>query len=98
MGVGVMPKENIYSRYANETVPVLGPDGNPTGDRIVAEDTRIHVGWNNDHVEIAVLNPSAPSMDGTAVPGWFVQLDRDGINRLIRTLRKARDQAFGADA
>jgi hypothetical protein len=30
--------------------------------------------------------------------GWFVQLDRDGCNRLIRTLRRARDQAFGADA
>jgi hypothetical protein len=30
--------------------------------------------------------------------GWCCQLDRDGINRLIRTLRKARDAAFGADA
>lgn len=30
--------------------------------------------------------------------GWFVQLDRAGINRLIHTLRRARDQAFGRDA
>lgn len=26
-----------------------------------------------------------------------VELDRSGINRLIATLRKARDQTFGAD-
>lgn len=28
--------------------------------------------------------------------GWFADLDRAQINRLIQTLRKARDQAFGA--
>lgn len=30
-------------------------------------------------------------------PGWFVQLDRAGINNLIRNLRKARDEAYGRD-
>jgi hypothetical protein len=30
--------------------------------------------------------------------GWFVTLNRDGINRLIRALRRARDEALGADA
>ena len=29
--------------------------------------------------------------------GWFVNLDRRGINDLIRNLRRARDQAFGRD-
>jgi hypothetical protein len=29
--------------------------------------------------------------------GWYVQLDRLGINRLIRILRQARDDAFGRD-
>lgn len=29
--------------------------------------------------------------------GWYVDLDRKGINDLIRVLRKARDQAFGRD-
>lgn len=28
----------------------------------------------------------------------YIQLDRNGINRLIRTLRKARDAAYGSDA
>ena len=30
-------------------------------------------------------------------PGQYVQLDRPAINRLIRVLRRARDQAFGKD-
>lgn len=38
------------------------------------------------------------TVDSIEDVGWFVQLDRAGINRLIRELRKARDQAFGADA
>lgn len=29
--------------------------------------------------------------------GHYVQLDRKGINQLIRVLRRARDQAFGRD-
>lgn len=29
--------------------------------------------------------------------GWHVDLDRAGINDLIRVLRRARDQAFGRD-
>lgn len=30
--------------------------------------------------------------------GYFVHLDRKGINRMIQALRRARDQAYGADA
>jgi hypothetical protein len=33
-----------------------------------------------------------------AFTGLWSTLDREGINRLIRVLRRARDQAFGADA
>jgi len=29
--------------------------------------------------------------------GYYVDLDRESINRLIRNLRRARDQAFGRD-
>jgi hypothetical protein len=31
-------------------------------------------------------------------PGWHVHLNRYGINRLIRILRRARDDAMGKDA
>lgn len=37
---------------------------------------------------------AAERLDG----GQWVTLNRDGLNRLIRALRKARDAAFGADA
>jgi len=30
--------------------------------------------------------------------GWWVDLDRNKINSLIRHLRRGRDQAYGADA
>lgn len=33
-----------------------------------------------------------------AFTGLWGTLDREGCNRLIRVLRRARDQAFGADA
>lgn len=36
-------------------------------------------------------------MEGLARSGHYVQLDRSGINDLIRNLRRARDQAFGRD-
>lgn len=35
--------------------------------------------------------------DYTFSDGFYVDLDRKGINDLIRNLRKARDQAFGRD-
>lgn len=52
-------------------------------------------------------NPQRSDWDTAGVPeyagpsdpdGYYVCLDRNSINRLIRTLRRARDQAFGADA
>lgn len=35
---------------------------------------------------------------GEPCTGFAITLDRDGCNRLIRAIRRARDSAFGADA
>lgn len=35
---------------------------------------------------------------GVQYDGLWADLDRQGVNRLVRILRKARDSAFGADA
>jgi len=35
---------------------------------------------------------------GEPVVQFAIQLDREGCNRAIRTLRRARDKAYGADA
>lgn len=53
------------------------------------------VTWNRDsYVQIATVVSDKPE-DGS--DGWYADLTRQNINDLIRTLRKARDQAFGKD-
>lgn len=88
-----MPKEIIFQKT-------------PAGDPATRESV-VRVGWSRvgqgEYVELATVNPITqepldPLTMGGDAYGWFVQLDRDEINRLIRVLRKARDQAFGADA
>jgi hypothetical protein len=76
-----MPKEIVVSKYDGDVV-------------------KLQIGWTRDkeHVEISTVMPDdkvlQPTPEGN---GWFVQLDRAGINRAIRLLRQARDQAFGRD-
>jgi hypothetical protein len=57
----------------------------------------LEVGWSRGtYVQLGVRAENEnDDADGTV---RFTDLDRDGINRLIRTLRKARDQAYGTDA
>lgn len=102
-----MPKELIYS---SDRAFLRMPNGNeyPEGSAeaesaIDAESggkwrqRGIKVGWMKDRsVEIgaASFDPSREMPSD----GVFMALDRDGCNRLIRTLRKARDAAFGSDA
>jgi hypothetical protein len=73
----------------------------------IVSGLRVEVTWGmGTYVQLASVNEHSTLMleEGdtpkTAAPfsGWFVTLDRDGINRAIRALRKARDSAFGADA
>lgn len=50
--------------------------------------------WSGDSNYAYTLN----QMIAVYADGWYCHLDRAGVNRLIRTLRKARDAAYGADA
>lgn len=98
--VGAMPKEIVRGEYTVEE------NGLPTRDEDLSY---VHVGWDRDkYVQIATVEPRgaiAPwdrlqekhVIAGGGTPGWFVTLDREGINALIRNLRKARDSAFGRD-
>jgi hypothetical protein len=85
--VGVMPKENI--------------------DCIAMTGLRVEVSWSHaptGHVQVATVHTDSPInwSDGDSpngkFNGWHATLDREGVNRLIRQLRKARDTAYGADA
>lgn len=85
-----MPKENI--------------------DDLVTKGFRVEVSWMANHqpdgwVQLATVNQRStltlpgdnPGDPDQPFDGWRVTLDRDGINRAIRSLRKARDAAFGRD-
>lgn len=92
-----MPKELVY-----------GP--NPTEDVI----EHVAVGWARDggvqlgftagpSVRITTMETDNVIVDGRVVTdvehdSLWLDLDRQGINHLIRSLRKARDAAYGADA
>jgi hypothetical protein len=90
MGDGIMPKELIYS---NETL---------AGETGRAAVEHIAVGWEKDRgVQLGVVNgpPVELTINGQrSDPGLWMDLDRAQINRLVRSLRRARDAAFGADA
>lgn len=60
---------------------------------------RAEVRWSREteYVQLATVADKDPVSEGFDGCGWFMSLDRRGINDLIRHLRKARDQAFGRD-
>lgn len=88
-----MPKEYINSRTDADDTFYRG-DPAPFAE----------VSWcrhrddGSHHVQIATLAGGDYNEAETPRPGFYVSLDRDGINRAIRTLRRARDAAFGSDA
>jgi hypothetical protein len=59
----------------------------------------VEVGWTRSlpDLTIVTLNRGRDGVANDSAPGWVAHLDRDSANRLIRSLRKARDQAFGPD-
>lgn len=76
-------------------------------ETIPTHDGKVSVGWTKDRdVQVGVelsphvtFNGDLPT--GATVtaggPSAWATLDRHGLNRLIRSLRKARDAAYGAD-
>jgi hypothetical protein len=82
-----MPKESVFGPSALACDPNAVPS------------SRLDVAWGNDSkVEVGILKPVTGTVD---IPwfddGFWLVLDRQQVNRLIATLRKARDQAYGAD-
>jgi hypothetical protein len=99
MEVGAMPKENINDCITPGMRVEVG-----WGAIAGADDSGyVQVGATNERVPLVpqvVCDDKGNSIehDGEPITGWFVHLDRAGINRLIKALRKARDSAYGADA
>lgn len=86
-----MPKEIVVSHW-----PVLYDE---EGRQVPMDEQGLaQVGWSAEaeHVQVVTLSRDPVSYE-TKYEGYYVSLDRRGINELIRHLRRARDQAFGRD-
>lgn len=78
-----MPKEVIH-----DNTVISGTDN--------STPMAVQITWFREGtVEIASIN--LQEEDYTPDRGWFTYLNRKMINDLIKVLRKARDQAYGAD-
>jgi len=82
-----MPREHVIG-----CEPILGTRESPEVEGIVA------VLWhdNLEHVQVATVTRNSVTHD-TVEQGVYINLDRNGLNDLIRHLRRARDKAFGKD-
>lgn len=94
-----MPAEKVYGMQLRPDLPV-GEKQEAPGVPIV--DVR----WNRDAGYVQIVTKETDAFGGRRVgedpgvhvtDGFYVDLDRAGINGLIRNLRRARDQAFGRD-
>lgn len=65
----------------------------------------VDVRWNREGGYVQIVTKAEDPFGGRAIEdegvhyldGFYVDLDRQAINKLIRNLRRARDQAFGRD-
>lgn len=88
---------------------IVYAEHNPYGDDDIRRSI-IEVSWNREpagHVQVATLGVEGttlaplPCVSDNGEPhagGIYLTLNRDGCNKLIRNLRRAREQAFGRDA
>jgi len=86
-----MPKETIARRSEQDE----------RGGAVLEERTEeLSVIWNisAEIVQTMLKWTSASDETGESHERYSPPLSRHEINRMIRALRKARDQAFGADA
>lgn len=85
----------------------LGDKPIPDGVAVMQSAPTLHVGWHKDswvqlsiEGDVSYFRFAADSPDGET-PGrssvYTEPLGREEINKLIRSLRRARDQVFGRD-
>lgn len=97
-----MPKETVHSVLGDRIVPefdvsvMWNRDGTVQVVTTAADaDERLR-NWQ-EMGDTSTPQASAPGTSFKTFNGWHVDLDRAGVNRLIRVLRQARDAAFGKD-
>ncbi|HET6917760.1 MAG TPA: hypothetical protein VFH56_16855 [Acidimicrobiales bacterium] len=107
------PRRTVDAEPAVEKViyesPVLTVDSNvdPIGEHVYKVGPVVQVGWHKDawvqvsieadpsYFRFAAEHPDGETSHRSTV--YSEPLNRDELNKLIRTLRRARDQVFGRD-
>jgi hypothetical protein len=92
-----MPKELIYGTsvpFEQSDAEVIVPVVEVRWD---GESGFFQIGTRERNHEIPPLEVQEQDGPWPCTYGYPVELDRRGINNLIRSLRRARDQAFGKD-
>lgn len=103
-----MPRQQINFPERYETPPDgMFADGHGTPPDRADEEPSLHVNWDNDHGLVQVsLNMTTERIkrwaehltDHVSHSAFYTPaLTRGEINTLIRTLRTARDKAYGRD-
>lgn len=84
-----MPKEVVYNseKFSSDEPEVT---------------SMVELSWGRDADYVQLATTLNRSVDHSPIErkvsgGWYINLDRAGINKLIRDLRRARDQAYGRD-
>jgi hypothetical protein len=93
MEVGAMPKEYTHSTDFARVFK------DPDGKSFPVDYTSAKVSWDrqSENVSLSIIDYEKDP-DGMDEAVKYLNLSRTGINRLITTLRRARDSAFGKDA
>lgn len=87
-----MPKEYIDSMDFDIRVV---PEGG--SEPVLIDRNSIKVSWSKEgyHLGLCVIGDREEDPDG--MKAQYINLDRAGVNRLIRFLRQGRNDAFGKD-
>lgn len=95
-----MPKELIASTPGSNVVEVTWGTGPYSVQIATYSHDRLISHTVPKNVVDAGVNPVdiETTPEHTPFTGWYADLGRDEINRLIRVLRRARDKSFGSDA
>lgn len=95
-----MPKEYVHDIDYGRTYRTEAPDGK-TGETINMGEKAAMIGWMKDPggapVSIAIVD-RGEDPDGMAETVAYLNLDRQGLNRMIKVLQAARNGAYGKDA
>jgi hypothetical protein len=91
-----MPKEKVYGlpSPSHDEGPATPENTGVAEVRWHRESELVQLVTRADGYEVLLGNESA---EVAVKHGYYVALDRRGINDLIRKLRRARDNAFGRD-